>query len=116
MRVTGPFENIARGGSRTSAVSLHALKKASISSHLDDDARGFTPRREKLSPIARAEPVCQDGTRTTDPFWDGPRLVPSFVAQLLGQAMPDLSVARKSSAQAYGASVPQIAGLLDRRS
>jgi hypothetical protein len=35
----------------------------------------------------RVEPVCQDGTKTRDPFWDGPRLSSAFVAQLLGQVM-----------------------------
>jgi hypothetical protein len=60
--------------------------------------------------------LCRDDTPRFDPFWDGPRLVPAFVAQLLGQAMPE----RRDNAMVettYGRAVsPRKALLLDRKS
>src|SRR6478735_634722 len=36
---------------------------------------------------SQADAVCQGDTKRHDPFWDGPRLLPAFVTQVLGQAM-----------------------------
>ena len=61
------------------------------------------------------ELVSRDDASRYDPFWDAPRLLPTFVTQLLGQLMPER---RESvSVEAYGrAGAPRTALLLDRKS
>lgn len=57
--------------------------------------------------------MCQGGTKTDDPFRDGPRLVPAFVTQLLGQMMTGEQ--RRAPRPAYGAAAAKTALLLDTR-
>ncbi len=59
--------------------------------------------------------MCQDETRAFDPIWDGPRLMPSFVTQLLAQVMPDRRET-VSVETAYGTAAPRQALLVDRKS
>lgn len=75
-------------------------------------------RQDKTPPRLQVELVCQDGTAGFDPFWDGPRLRPAFVTQLLGQIMPPRHEGAPASARAAAyQAVPQMRGrLLDRRS
>ena len=62
---------------------------------------------------SRAECVSQAGTRNHDPFRDGPRLMPGFVAQLLGQVMAgERYVLVRAS---YGRADQASAALLDAR-
>ena len=60
--------------------------------------------------------MCQDETRAHDPFWDAPRLMPTFVAQLMGQAMPERRDSGASVQTAYGSAAPRKALLFDRKS
>lgn len=73
-------------------------------------------KQEKTGSDTQVKRVYRDDTPPFDPFWDGPRLVPAFVAQLLGQAMPE----RRESVMietAYGRAVsPRKALLVDRKS
>ncbi len=67
----------------------------------------------------QVELVCQDGTQGHDPFWDAPRLMPSFVAQVLGQAMARRMVqgeAPRFADTRYAARPEACARLLDRKS
>lgn len=115
MRVNGPLELIARGGVKTFAATPRVVEKSSASSHLGGRAPDFAQAEPKPTPRLQVELVCQDETRRFDPIWDGPRLVPSFVTQLLGQVMPDRreTVAVET---AYGTAVPRQALLVDRKS
>lgn len=93
-----------------------AIEKASASSALgrqkDDTGYGG----EKPAPLLRIELVCRDDTTGRDPFWNAPRLVPAFVAQLLGQVMPERRQDMPIET-AYGRAVsPRMALLLDRKS
>ena len=45
---------------------------------------GALARRERRAPAPS-----QSGTESFDPLWNGPRLRPAFVAQVLGQVMMD---------------------------
>ena len=69
------------------AEGIDAAQKPSDSASLGqkqrDPRRGATPS----CPRSEAALVCRDGTKAHDPFWDGPRLTPIFVTQLLGQVM-----------------------------
>lgn len=115
MQVNGPFDSIARGGLRPAAALARSVEKSSASSDLGTHQQDTAKNPGKLPPRLQVELVCQDETVRFDPFWDGPRLKPAFVAQLLGQVMPD---AHKSMAAqtVYGAAVPRAARLVDRTS
>ena len=62
------------------------------------------------------EPVCQSETQAFDPFWDAPRLSPLFVAQLLGQVMPEHRDPRAMAQRAYGARAAETGLAADRKS
>lgn len=115
MHVNGPLDLIARGGVKTFGGSARAVEKTSPSSHLGNQTPDFAQADAKSPPRLQVELVCQDETAAFDPIWDGPRLVPSFVAQLLGQVMPDRRET-VSVETAYGTAVPRQALLVDRKS
>ena len=116
MRVTGPFEIAVRGGQKASAANARPIEKSSPSSGLGNKHQDMDDAREKSVPRLQVELVCQDDTRGHDPFWDAPRLLPTFVTQVMGQVMPD----RRESVSvqtAYGSvRSPRMALLLDRKS
>lgn len=104
------------GGSRAPAILPRAIEKTSASSALGREKPNADGGRDNPVPPLQVELVCRDDTPRFDPFWDAPRLVPAFVVQLLGQAMPE----RRETAAietAYGrAASPRKALLLDRKS
>ncbi len=106
---------IARGGVKTFAANTRPVEKPSPSSQLGNGAPDFSQADPKKPPRLQVELVSQGETAAFDPFWDGPRLVPSFVTQLLGQVMPERreTVAVET---AYGIAVPRQALLVDRKS
>ncbi len=116
MRVTGPFEIAVRGGQKTFGGDARRVKKASSSSGLGSRPKDLAGSREKSVPRLQVELVCQDETRGHDPFWDAPRLLPTFVTQVMGQAFPE----RRETASvetAYGSVArPRMALVLDRKS
>jgi hypothetical protein len=116
MRAIAPFETGIRGGSKASALSRCAVRKTSASNALNREKQDTDDKREKPPAPVRVELVCRDDTQHFDPFWDAPRLLPTFVTQMLGQAMPE----RRESTPvetAYGrAAAPRTALLLDRKS
>jgi len=116
MRAIIPVEANSCGRSTASALSPRAIEKASASSALVREKPDAEANRLKRAAPLQVELVYRDDTPRFDPFRDGPRLVPAFFAQLLGQAMPDRreSVATET---AYGrAASPRKALLLDRKS
>ena len=115
--MNGPLEIIARERPKTLGAAPRSVEKSSGSRQLGAHAQDFTGQEQKHPPRLQVELVCQDDTDGFDPFWDGPRLVPVFVAQLLGQAMPDSGPrAQIGMERAYGAHTPGIALLIDRKS
>lgn len=116
MRVNGPFDVTLRSGIKLLAASPRACEKSSASSALGRQPQEFNDARKSASPI-QVELVCQDETPRFDPFWDGPRLLPAFVAQLMGQMSMDRRQASVSVETAYGSvRHPRQALLLDRKS
>ncbi len=111
MRVQTSLPAIWRESLKASADGIGASGKSSNSAHPGADGRGFPRQERKERAKLRVELVCQEGTKRHDPFWDGPRLKPAFVTQLLGQMMPD----GKAPAGAYAESQVQAAPLLDTR-
>jgi len=116
MRVSGPFDATARTGLKALAQLPRAVEKSSAANVLGHERRSFNQQSENAAPCLQVELVYQDETRTRDPFWDGPRLLPTFMAQLMGQAMPKRRDTAVSVQTAYGSAAPRKALLLDRKS
>jgi hypothetical protein len=116
MRVTVPLHTGVRESQKTLAASPRAIEKTSASSALGREQQGRDDTREKAAVPLQVELVYRDDTPRFDPFWDAPRLLPTFVTQVLGQAMPE----RRENVcveTAYGrATSPRKALLLDRKS
>lgn len=116
MRVNGPFDINLRSGVKLLAAAPRACEKSSASSTLGRQPQDFETEEQKPAPI-QVELVCQDETPDFDPFWDGPRLLPAFVAQLMGQMSMERRDTSVSVETAYGsARHPRQALLLDRKS
>lgn len=116
MRVNGPYDINLRSGVKLLAASARACEKSSASSTLGQQPQDFDTEEQKPASIL-VELVCQDETPRFDPFWDGPRLLPAFVAQLMGQRDMDRRDTSVSVETAYGsARTPRQALLLDRKS
>ena len=117
MRVTGPFDINLRSGIKLLAAAPHACEKSSGSSTLDQQPQDFNADEHKPASHIQAEILYQDETPRFDPFWDGPRLLPAFVAQLMGQMSMERRDNSVSVETAYGsARTPRRALLLDRKS
>jgi hypothetical protein len=115
MRAIGSIDAAISGSFKASLPSPRVVEKTSASSALGREKPDADADTQKPAPVIQVELVYRDDTSRFDPFWDGPRLVPAFVAQLLGQTMPD----RRENAAvetAYGRAIsPRIALLLDRK-
>ncbi len=116
MNVTGPFSTDARGGFKALAALARGIEKASKTGHSGAQTQDRRDKQHNTPPHLTVELVCQDETRGFDPYWDGPRLVPSFVAQVLGQALAERRESRVAVETAYGRCLPRQALLFDRKS
>ena len=115
MQVTGPFGSAGRSGANRAIAPARSVEKSSASSNLGAHGQNDAGKQDKPTPRLQVELVCQDDTQRFDPFWDGPRLKPTFVAQLMGQVMPERR-AMVAVETAYGKVAPRQALLVDRKS
>ena len=107
----------ARPGLNTWAALPRPCEKASDSSDLGQEQSDLQPDRRKGQPTLRVQLVSQDNTSRPDPIWEGPRLVPAFAAQVMGQAMLDRRDIGVRIETAYSSfNCPRKALLLDRKS
>lgn len=123
MRVNPFLDARLHGGQKAFAVQPRRIEKISATSDLGAQHRGDDHSQDKSPPRLQVELVYQDDTARPDPFRDAPRLLPTFVTQLLGQAMAN---ARESISveTAYGNAAPRLNGayapkmalLFDRKS
>src|SRR3569833_1885434 len=113
MRVSTTLPAIWRESLRASAEGVRACGKPNESAASGDDARDPARGDRRASPKLQIEIVSQDGTKPHDPFWDGPRLRPAFVTQLLGQLIT--SDERPSPRPVYGEKDRREALLFDAR-
>jgi len=121
MRIAGPFDSNVRPSVKTLAAIPRRCEKSSDSSALGQEQADLDAQDQKTSAPMRVELVCHDETQEFDPFWDGPRLLPAFAAQLMGQtmerALPDRRDITAIVETAYGSLLyPRKALLLDRKS
>jgi hypothetical protein len=119
MRVAGPFDAPAAKGLKAFAALPRAVEKTSGSSGLGRERQDLNSEGKDSPPRLQVELVCQEETRGHDPFWDAPRLLPTFVAQVMGQTMNQLMPERRETVSvetAYASAAPRKALLLDRKS
>lgn len=115
MQVPGSRELQTAGRLKTFAVPARAVEKSSPASHLGREHHEAPEKQDKAIPRLQVELVSHSDTNRFDPFRDAPRLLPIFVAQVLGQVMPErrTPVAVET---AYGTAAPRQALLVDRKS
>ncbi|HJT44268.1 MAG TPA: hypothetical protein VJ750_12300 [Rhizomicrobium sp.] len=117
MRVPGTYDFNVRSGLKALAASARRCEKVSPSSALEHQGSDLNDDGERSGASLQIELVCQEETKDFDPFWDGPRLLPTFVAQLMGQVIWERRDPAISVETAYGsARSPRKALLLDRKS
>ena len=83
-----------------SAERARTIGDASSSRTLDGECRSQDDARRGAPFRRTAVLVSRNGTETTAPLWNGPRLQPAFVAQVLGQVMMDAQARALSLAPA----------------
>src|ERR1700761_5763110 len=106
MRIAAPSHFSAQGAFKALADRVHPCGKSSASSDLGQESGAFTEPEPHAPKRLTVELVSQCETSRPDPFWDGPRLKPVFVAQVIGQAMPDRT--RPLPRTAYGVAEPRM--------
>lgn len=113
MRVSTNLPAVWRESLRASVEGVNASGKSSESATSGSDRRDTPRDARKERPHLRVELVCQTDTKAHDPFWDGPRLSPAFVTQLLGQVMaPERNIAPR---RVYGENDANEAVIFDAR-
>lgn len=116
MRAIMPLQTRPDGAARAPAQPQRAVEKISISSALRREQPHAGEQRKKAPAPLMVELVSRVETHGFDPFWDGPRLLPTFVAQLLGQVMAERHQSVDVQAVYGRAASPRMALLLDRKS
>lgn len=120
MRVNTSPEQLRSGGARSAALLSCAIEKISPSSALHQQPPQTPPAEPKNPPRIQVELVSHPGTEAFDPNWDGPRLLPAFVAQVMGQVINQVMPERRANVAletAYGsARLGRMALLVDRKS
>ena len=92
-----------------------ALQKPKAASDLHGNQQDETPPRQEFRGAHAAAAVVCSGTEEAVPFRYAPRLVSPFVAQLLGQLLPNPEIPASQARTAYGTQESQTSLLLDTR-
>jgi len=119
MRISGPSEFAASRGSKALVLLPRRCEKTSSSSALNGYRQNGDTDAQSSIAVSPLELVSQDETFDFDPFWDGPRLLPTFVAQVMAQAMaiPERRDGATLLETAYASiTYPRMALVLDRKS
>ena len=119
MRISGPNEYAASRGSKALVSLPRRCEKTSSSSALNGYRQDGDTDSHGSIVVSPLELVSQDETFGFDPFWDGPRLLPTFVAQVMAQAMaiPERRDGATRLETAYASiAFPRMALVLDRKS
>jgi len=115
MQVPGSRDLQTAGRLKTFAAPARAVEKTSAASQLGRQQHEAPEKQDKAIPRVQVELVSQSDTQAFDPFRDAPRLLPIFVAQVLGQVMPERRT-MVAVETAYGSAAPRQALLVDRKS
>lgn len=113
MHALTPLGSPSRTGLRPVAAGALPRGNPSDSAHFGKDEGGSERRTSSPRLRVAVELVSQGETKRHDPIWDGPKLVPAFVTQLLGQMMEQEQT--RPLRTPYGNRKDNCAGLLDTR-
>ena len=113
MNALTPLSPFGKAGFKACRETARALGNASDSAHLRQDRQDAQRQAPKSRGKLLVELVSQGETKRHDPFWDGPRLMPAFVTQLLGQVMEQER--NRLVRTAYGAPTEKSPRLVDTR-
>jgi len=114
----GPIGDISAtrtGVTQTPASRPRALQKLNAPSDLHSGLRDYTPPRQDFSSRSAASAPACSGTDNPVPFRYASRLVSPFVAQLLGQLLPNPEIPASQARVAYGVAEPRASLLVDTR-
>ena len=110
MNVPPTLHPVAAASASRAVGPLRAVGKANSSRDLDGECAGDDAFRSTPHSDRRRTAQSHNGTTEYAPLWNGPRLRPAFVAQVLGQAMTEDRVCALSLAPAAyrqsGAQIP----------
>lgn len=116
MTVLPTLASASAAAAARAVAAPRAVGKANSSRTLDGECAGDDTLPFAARTAERRRASCQIGTAEIAPLWNGPRLRPAFVAQVLGQVMMDAQArALELAPAAYRERGAQIARLLDDR-
>jgi len=104
MRPIGDFHPPVIGTAQIAAAKARAARKTNPASGLHHQSGDDAPLETRSGKERRKSAPCQPGTPGIVPFrysCDAPRLDAAFVAQLLGQMMPDRAPGQARMLAAY---------------
>lgn len=107
------LDDMRRPGRKPGAAGVRPAQKSSTGNGLGQEHFSARERFADRPRRLQVELVCQAETPAFDPYWDGPRLLPAFAAQLMGQVMP--KGVRHAPASAYEPEAPARAILFDAK-
>ena len=88
------------------------VEKTADSAESNGEYRDHAEPRERRGAFADRRALSRSGTGGTAPLWYGPRLRAPFVAQIIGQVLPQGETARKNS---YREGAIPVALVFDKR-
>lgn len=103
----GTFAIVARAPAQTLRAASARVEKACESNTLHNDARHEDFAAAGSARAHANSALQQNETQSCAPLWHGPRLRAAFVAQVLGQVMPEDNKTARSPAAAYQKPVAQ---------
>lgn len=103
MSPIGEHSRACNGAAHSLVLRARAPQKLKPASGLQQNFGDETPRQQDFLSTAQSDQMTSSGTVSPVSFRHAPRLVAPFVAQLLGQILPDCERPRLGAAMAYDA-------------
>src|ERR1700722_19842561 len=101
MSPIGEHSRACNGAAQGLILRARAPQKLKPASGLQQNFGDETPRQHDFHASAQTDQMTGSGTVSPVPFRHAPRLIAPFVAQLLGQVLPDCERPRSGAAMAY---------------
>jgi hypothetical protein len=115
MSPIGEHSSLCRGPGQSLTVRVRAPQKLKPASGLQENRSEEPPRQQDHGDGRQSYGLACSGTQPAVSFRHAPFLATPFVAQLLGQVLPDCERPGSDAARAYGAGRLTAALLLDTR-
>ena len=109
MIATVAYPLLTNATAKRCTARAHGIEKIKARQQFDGE---YTPARERRTGAGAAQcrpAPSQFGTEESASFWNGPRLRPAFVAQVLAQAMesnPSRAISAQAAYRGFAAELP----------